>query len=65
MIALCCFGSVSGWGFVALFDCIVIAFSSDRAERKSEVCFYLVSVWVPALAADQESAEQVFKSTGF
>lgn len=45
-------------GFVALFDCIVIAFASDRAERKSEVCFYLMSVWVPALVADQESAEQ-------
>lgn len=40
---------------MAPFDCIVIAFVSDRAERKSEVCFYLVSVWVPALAADQES----------
>lgn len=61
MIALCCFGRVSGWGFAALFDCIVIAFVSDRAARESEVCFYLVSVWGPALAAHQESAEQAFK----
>lgn len=61
MIALCCFGRVSGWGFAPLFDCIVIAFVSDRAARESEVCFYLVSVWGPALAAHQESAEQAFK----
>lgn len=46
---------------MALFDCIVIAFVSDRAARESEVCFYLVSVWGPALAAHQESAEQALK----
>lgn len=46
---------------MALADYIVIVFASDRAERKSEGCFYLVSVWVPALVADQKSAEQVLK----
>ena len=61
MIALCCFGRVSGWGFAALFDCIVIAFVSDRAARESEVCFYLVSVWGPALAAHKNQLSKLLK----
>ena len=49
-------------GFVTLFDRVVIAFASDRTERKSEVCFSTL-LWVPALAACQNHLSNFFKST--
>lgn len=43
---------------MTLFDCIVIAFASDRTERKSEVCFSTL-LWVAALAADQNHLSMI------